>query len=168
MDEPSGVKAQIDFLKATLKRESGSYSKKRDKYSAKAFWFKIGVVASGAATTVLLGIKPYFADWEAEISIVALLISAFVPVALAWEAFFDYRWLWVRYNATLMALYSISDDLNFRELGSTLSSEDVKGFYDRLETTLKENDSAWFDKRMSDIKAEQDRAAAAASTKKQT
>ena len=166
MDEPNSVRAQIDFLKTTLNRESGSYSRKRDQYSTKAFYFKIGVVAAGASTTVLLGIKPYCAQWEAQISILALMISAFVPVALAWEAFFDYRWLWVRYNATLMALYSISDDLNFRELGSTLSSEDVKGFYDRLETALKENDSAWFDKRMSDIKAEQDRTAAEASPEK--
>jgi hypothetical protein len=76
----------------------------------------------------------------------------------SFEAFFDPRWLWVQYTATLFKVYSISDDLDFLVAKSPdPPPEKVDELYTRLQEVLRASGTAWANKRLQDEAAGQPR-----------
>jgi hypothetical protein len=85
------------------------------------------------------------------IDLAALAISASIAVVSAYEAFFDHRWLWIKYTNTLSQLYAISDDLDFIVAGASLpTDEELEKLHIRRQSILKETGAAWYDKRAQD------------------
>jgi hypothetical protein len=109
----------------------------------------------GAFITILLGTKNLLSEQkqvETWLSIAALCLSAVIPIIAACEAFFDPRWLWVQYTATLGRIYSISDDLEYLIASeeAPLSRDKLDELYNRLQAALQETNTAWTSKRLKD------------------
>jgi hypothetical protein len=157
--EPRQTK-EIEFLRGRLKQSIDFFHRRRDLSRKAAVTTKMLVGILGAATTIALGIKPYGFYDQDRLSVAALCFSSAVPVFAAWEAFYDPRWLWVRYNETLGRLYAISDDFEYAlASGQPLAQEAVDKLYARLQDVLQETNKAWSDKRVKDRAAEQTKAA---------
>lgn len=110
---------------------------------------KIITASLAAATTLLLGLKssPIFKEYENGFSSAALLFSAVVPVLVAWDTFFDHRWLWVRFTAAVTSLFKIRDDLNYSEANKELTQKVLDGFYGQFRNAVDQTSSSWLEKR---------------------
>jgi SMODS and SLOG-associating 2TM effector domain 1 len=161
MNEGTGQPKQVEFLRVRLQQEIDSFRKRRISNRTKAFLVKIMTVTLGALATVALGIKGYLpTGYESELSVFALCITAAVPILATWETFFDHRWLWIQYTATLAELYSISDKLEYTMAsGLPLNQETFDELYIRLETALMNTKTAWSEKRLTDAERQKDNAA---------
>jgi hypothetical protein len=138
-----------DFLRTQLKINIDGFRVRRAASKKKAFLIRMAVVTLGALTTLLLGLKsnPVFHDCEDYMSAVALLFSAVIPVFAAWDAFYDHRWLWVRYTVAQQTLYGISDDMEFALTEGDLTKEKLEALYGRFRAALQETNSAWTERR---------------------
>ena len=104
-----------------------------------AFSIRMVIVVFGSLTTILLGIKEYRITDEKVLSAIALCLSAVIPIFSAWEAFFDHRWLWLRYTSTLDNLYTISDELEYvLASGKPAPKEQLDSFHQRMQAALQE------------------------------
>jgi len=138
----------------TIERETpgaGSVLRKklqgaRDKYyddgyknRQKALRVRVSLAAAGALTTLLLGLKssPPFAPYEAWLSAVALIISAFVPILTAWDSFCDYAWRWNLDRRTYHQLDRLLDDYDVKAANaSPLPIADINDLYARYRAAL--------------------------------
>ena len=143
---------QFEFLKNTLERNIVSFRGKRDASRKLAFRLKLLTAVMGTLATIFLGLKAYptFKDHDEILSVSALTLSAMIPVFAAWDAFFDYRWLWIRYTATLNILYGIRDEMEYGQAGGLLPGEKMGRLFDRMQSALGETDSDWARKRQKD------------------
>ena len=120
-------------------------------------------MTAGAATTILIGLSKYVPHYPDYMAALALVISAFVPAVAAIESLYEPRRMWIVYNGTLVALYGLSDELEFATLAQNLPPEGLKTYFDRLESILGDADSSWQKQRLSsaerDAKTEADRTA---------
>jgi hypothetical protein len=143
--------ASSAYLKEQLKQNIEGFRVRRAGNKRKAFLLRMAVVIFGALTTLLLGLKtnPKVAEFVDGDTLTgfALLCSSTVPIFSAWDAFFDHRWLWVRYAGAQQALYGILDDLEFG--GEKLSDEDFAKLYQRFRQVLDETNDSWNQKRLS-------------------
>jgi Protein of unknown function (DUF4231) len=157
MTQHANSHRQFDVFKMTLDKNIDSFRHKRDSSRQLAFRFKITTISVGALTTMVLGLKPYvdFTNSDAILSSIALVLSAVIPIFTAWEAFFDYRWLWIRYTGALNSLYAIRDELEYAHAAGALAKEQLDPLFSRLQRTLEDVDSAWVEKRRTDAKPEQ-------------
>ena len=86
----------------------------------------------------------------------AIILSASAAVINTWGAFYDYRWFWATYTTTLIALYAISDDLEYEMAsGDGISQDRINFFYSRLQNTLREAATSWSQKRMQEAVPQQ-------------
>jgi hypothetical protein len=115
----------ITLFRNLLTENIEGFRQSADKNRRRALIAKIITASLAAATTLLLGLKsnPIFTEHENAFSSAALVFSAFVPVLVAWDSFFDHRWLWVRFTAAVTSLFKISDDLNYSEAKKELSQK---------------------------------------------
>jgi hypothetical protein len=124
-----------------------------------AFRLKMTVVILGAATTFILGLKPYFdtsvksaeLHSDAILSIIALLLSAIIPIFTAWDAFYDHRWLWVRYTGTLNTLNGILDELGYATKAGEVPKETLDELFEKTEKTLSEVGADWSHHRVKEV-----------------
>ncbi|MDO9062408.1 MAG: SLATT domain-containing protein [Bradyrhizobium sp.] len=148
--EPIHERADIAFLRRRLAENISTFKSRRLHNRSMAFRLKMVVVALGVAATILLGLKQYAAAYTGEsFGAIALVLTAAVPIFATWDAFFDYRWLWVRYTAVLDTLYAVSDDLEFAIVQQNEPTiADVKVLFERMQGGLLEANKQWEQKRV--------------------
>lgn len=134
---------QIAFLHQQVEAQKRSFRRSRKFYENWAFRFRIGLIVVGVLTTVLLGIKKYFPHAEEDLTLAAFLVSACVPIAVAIESFYDYRRAWIRSNAALMALYHVSEKLEFKRAGGIVFPDEAQQLFDQFEAALKGSNDEW-------------------------
>jgi hypothetical protein len=139
------------FLKKQLEQNIAGFRARRVKNKRKAFFLRMTVVTLGAITTLLIALKTNL--WVTQridsdfLAAAALASSAAVPIFSAWDAFFDHRWLWVRYAGAQQALYGVLDDLEFG--GDKLSDKELEELYLRFRQVLQQTNDSWYLKRSS-------------------
>jgi hypothetical protein len=140
------VNTKLDFLRTQLKTNIDGFRARQADSKRKGFLIRMTVVVLGALTTVLLGLKAntLFSSYDSAMSAAALVLSATIPIFSAWDAFYDHRWLWIRYAAAQQGLYGILDDLEYA--GPNISSDKLDELYARFRAVLQETNSAWRDK----------------------
>jgi hypothetical protein len=148
------MEAQVDLLRTAVDKNIKTFQTRRDFNRARAFRLRLTVVGVGTLTTISLGLKPYvgFQHSDAILSSIALVLSASVPIFAAWEAFFDHRWLWIRYTGTLNALYAIRDELNFAHASGEIKPTQLAALFLRLQNTLEEVNADWSKQRKEALK----------------
>jgi hypothetical protein len=143
---------EMEFLEERLTFFIKDYKNKRDKSRDLSNSVKIISISVGAIVTILVGLKsafdatyPSVGIW---ISAVTLILSAALTSLGAWEAFADHRWKWIRYRATLSALYTIQDDFRFgRASKGGMSVEQVTEFYRQVRNAVHETNQEWMAQR---------------------
>lgn len=145
---------QIAFLRKQLEAQTKSFRRSRKFYENWAFGFRIGRVFVGGLTTVLLGIKKYFPHSEEDLTLVAFLVSACVPIAVAIESFYDYRRAWIRSNVVLMALYGVSDELEFKSARGMVAPDEAQLLFGKFEAALKGSNDEWSKDHVSALNAD--------------
>jgi hypothetical protein len=141
------VKPKLEFLRTQLKTNIDGFRARQADSRRKAFLIRMAVVVLGALTTILLGLKAntLFSSYDSAMSAAALFLSATIPIFSAWDAFYDHRWLWIRYTSAQQGLYGILDDLEYA--GPNISGDKLDELYMRFRAVLQEANSAWMDKR---------------------
>jgi hypothetical protein len=141
---------EIEFVEGRLSFFIGDYKRKRNNNRDLSNSVKITTIAVGAIVTILIGLKPSFdatptAPW---LSALTLVLSAGLTSLGAWEAFADHRWKWIRYRATLSALYTIQDDFHFRRKSKqNLTVKEVEEFYMQMRGAVHETNQEWMSQR---------------------
>ncbi|GEM_PF-4602583 len=151
MSDSEGIPSKrLKALKKNVITESGRFKEWAESNKNKAFICRIAVVILGAVTTFALGLKSIplsgyeGADWERAMSIVALLCSAAIPVCAAWDAFCDYRSMWVQFTSTYTSLYSLWDDIDCLEMDrSQITEASVERLCGRYKAILGTTNNAW-------------------------
>ena len=160
MQQEIQIKDEVRFLRDRLEQEKGRFHKRRDENRSKAFRLKMAMVSLSALTTVIVGINASLPDkdkWSIALSAFALCTSAAVPILAAWEAFFDHRWLWIQYTATLGELYSLSDELDYElSSGLPISQDKLHKIWTRFQVALQSTNKEWETKRSQDKAQDQE------------
>jgi hypothetical protein len=80
--------------------------------------------------------------------VVTLVVSASLTALGAWDAFADHRWKWIRYRATLSMLYTLQEDLDYRQASKTqLSADEIDQYFQQLKQTVHETSQEWMSQR---------------------
>lgn len=135
----SSFQEELDFLQQRADRE-------RKLYRTRAFIYKILAVALAAAITVLLGLNVggmlanVFRD-------IALGFGAAITVLNAVDAFFDYRFLWMRETMLWSKLEALMRDFKLYALHLKPEADRERmldEFRSRLDQILEEYMQDWF------------------------
>lgn len=147
----------IATLRRKLTENIDGFCLSAAKNKRRALIIKMTAASLGAATTLLLGLKsiPIFRDYENEFSALALVFSAVVPVFVAWDTFFDHRWLWVRFTAAHNLLFKTRDDLDYAEANKGLTHEVLDGLYKQFRYAVDQTSDSWIEKKESPTAGEQ-------------
>jgi len=141
--------SKAKYLAETINEQIESFSQRRIKNKGKAFWFKMLITSSSAATTVLLGLQglEHFTMFNAPIMAknLALLLSALVTLFSAWDAFFNHKALWVRYTKTVSQLKSIGSELAYltSKGAQALKEEDADRLFQKYQSVVEETNTFW-------------------------
>lgn len=86
----------------------------------------------------------------------ALVTSAGMTVASAWEGYFRNKEMWVQKTDTLNLLYALDSDIRYARTckGESLTAEVTDAFYRRSEEILSEANKAWMGIRTTQLTGE--------------
>jgi hypothetical protein len=111
----------------------------------RGFRLKLLITGLSALTTVLLGLKGFSELVGTVVQNVALITSALVSLFAAWDAFFNYRAIWLRFQATLGQLKELEKDLRYQtaEGGQPLDDAKLDELYGRYRQIMSEHNASW-------------------------
>lgn len=111
----------------------------------RGFRLKLLITGLSALTTVLLGLKGFGELVGTVLQNVALVTSALVSLFAAWDAFFNYRATWLRFQATLGQLKELEKDLRYQtaEGGQPLDDAKLDELYGRYRLIMSEHNASW-------------------------
>ena len=141
------------FLQNELESNIKTLREETRKQKNKAKLFQGLSIVIGALITLALGVEVSEDHTQFQKNI-ALLLGVLLTVINGWNALFDYRKLWIRQKSTLLSLYQLRNELNYRLANTTQCSVD-----DLFESYLSiwEADSAeWTQIMRKDSKSPQD------------
>lgn len=137
----STVESKLEHLRQEISAQIASFDLRRKDNKKKAFAIRIGIIASGTATTVILGLS--FPGYEQTAKNVALVLSAVATLLSAWENYFNHRQLWIRYTATSSNLKRLLSDLNYISLSESVSEKGIDSVFKRFQSELIETNQEW-------------------------
>jgi hypothetical protein len=150
---------QASVLKDRLDKNIDSFYNKRISNRRWALFFRLTIVSLGALTTILIGLSNIAFEDDPDprrFLVPALIVSAIIPIVAAWDAFYDSRWLWIRYTETLTALYGIRDQFLFAQAADNVSEEEkekkIADLFAELQKTLAESNQQYTKNRLEDKK----------------
>jgi hypothetical protein len=129
-----------------------SYQRRREKNRAHAFRLRIAGTVFSAMTTLLLGLQVSEQVLGPTLKNVALCLSVFVTVITAWESFFDYKGLWVKYSKSRAQLLAVRAELDYLLAGAKPSLSDgkvelpddkVDPLFRQYQSILEETNASW-------------------------
>ena len=137
-----------DYLQTKLDAYIRYFDAKGKRHQKAAFLLKLSVAALGAATTICLGLKfaepaqtdaVTYATW---LSNTALILSALVTVLSVGDTFFNPRALWMEYSSAEAALKALKDALEFQTSSGTISDDDRKSLFTKMQKILNDTTQA--------------------------
>ena len=136
---------RLDCLRKEVDDLVGRYQRESSRYKKDAFRLKIVSVFLAGTISVLLGLKLDEGTTKI-LTNIALVLSAFISVLSAYEAFFDPRSLWIRETVTFARLKDLQRDMRFWASGQDPESIDVElleHFKRRLDSILQDTLKYW-------------------------
>jgi hypothetical protein len=137
----------LDDLRDKIQKRVKSFDERRIFYRKGAERTAIFNAAISALTTFLIGVGQIYN--LKLLSVIALGTSAMTVVVASIDNFYAYRKRWVDNNYTLMHLYELKADIEYRtELIGNLPEEEVTHFHHRYQSILKRANDAWKEDRL--------------------
>ncbi|GBE95709.1 DUF4231 domain-containing protein [Nostoc cycadae] len=136
---------KINFIKQKIDKRIGSFRERRNENRSNAIRIKLISLSVASLTTVLLGLNGLNNTDKIVLQNVAFTLSAVTTLLTAWDTFFNYRGLWVKYTTTLNELYELKDNLEYLSTGeiTNISKEDLDKLYQRYQSILNETNATW-------------------------
>lgn len=145
---------QLTFLKTKVSHEIEQFERRVESNRKWAVRLRLATVTIGVLTTILIGIIKYVSvSWVTPDHMIAsaFVLSSFVPLVSAIESIYEPRRMWIVYNGTVVALYGLSDELEFETLGNEIQPARLKAFFDRFESILGDANANWQKQRLSSV-----------------
>ncbi|MCK4562778.1 MAG: DUF4231 domain-containing protein [Flavobacteriaceae bacterium] len=136
------ISVKVEWINNRLLELIDDFDKKKTYNRKKAFYSYLVVTILGATITVLLGLNISYLEYV--FRGIALCLGAIITIYSAYNSFFNFKGLWLKYNDTKNKLYSIKDDLNYFLAGNeNINSEELNKFKKRLDNILSEINEEW-------------------------
>ena len=137
---------QFSLLKDQILKRIENFDKKRISYrrGTARTYFSTAILA--ALSTVLLGM--HIDGWAEPVRVIVLIITAFLSILNSYNAFYNYKELWVANNDALNKLYALGFSMDFAAKGKNpLSDQDIQAFKDQYQSILNELNQVWYKSR---------------------
>ena len=147
---------KMAYLEKEISRNINKMKKKADKNKRRASIVSISSAVLGALVTVALGLQ--IESIEEVLKNIALVSGALISVVNAFESFFGYRSLWLKQKATLLNLYSLSNEIEFFKTGledsSDIDENVVSNYFQRYQDIWDVASEEWLRLRREQIQSE--------------
>jgi hypothetical protein len=143
---------KLKLIESEIDDRVREFARKRKGDKRWAFGLKVAGVSLAAIITVLLGLQ-LGDEWSGPFKNIALVLGALITVFNAYEAFYDYRALWVRRTVTLVNLYKLQRDFRFYKSGvepAEISNTTLERFKNRLDEIMDNDLRNWLKLRDAD------------------
>ena len=120
-----------DFFSSALESSITIIKKKSKKNK-----FKTGLINGlsiiwGALITLILGFDVSNENTQLQKNL-ALIVGALLTIINGWGVLFDYKKLWVRQKITLLSLYQLKNELDFRKSKNNQKIDDLFEEYQKI------------------------------------
>ncbi len=143
---------KLKLIESEIDDRVREFARKRRSDKHWAFGLKVSSVLLAAIITVLLGLQ-LGDEWSGPFKNIALVLGVLITVFNAYEAFYDYRALWVRRTVTLVNLYKLQRDFRFYVSGvepDEISKAALERFKNRLDEIMDSDLRNWLKLRDAD------------------
>lgn len=128
----ASVTNTMDFLSSELDKSISIIKKKSRKNKIKTAIVNGMSIVLGALIALILGFDLPEENSQIQKNI-ALIISALLTIVNGWGVLFDYKKLWIRQKTTLLSLYQLKNELNFRRLDNNeVDVDDLFNAYQKI------------------------------------
>jgi hypothetical protein len=140
---------KINFIKEKIDKRINSFRERRKENRKSTIRLKVVSLSVASLTTILLGLNGLNPSSKIIFQNVAFTLSAVTTLLTAWDTFFNYRGLWIKYTTTLNELYELKDNLDYLSTGEkgNISTEDLDKLYQRYQSILNETNATWVELR---------------------
>jgi hypothetical protein len=131
-----------EFVERLVSQQVAGFDDSRKFYRGGHFKISIITALLSAGTTVLISLGETY-DWY--YATIALFTSAAITVVAAWNAFFQYRELWIQKTDAWMELSKLQSNIEFAKAksGGTIPEQDLQRFYERFEAIVMNEHELW-------------------------
>lgn len=134
---------QLELLKASIENSIVSSKSRRKYYEMRSFYAFISTAFLAAITTIILGIN--IETWANEIRIASLIITSLITFITSYNAFFNFKDLWVANNRALNQMYELRFTILFSEAGDIpIDMAKAEAFRKQYQEILNELNSSWY------------------------
>lgn len=141
---PKEIIGKKEYISKVLDKHIASYDNKRSFNHNKALRLFLMVTTLGATNTILLGLD--IEEYQEHLRISALILSALITLASAYNAFFNNKALWIKYTKASNELKGIRADFIYYLAGkddAELEIDVLNSIKKRLDETLEDVNNNW-------------------------
>ncbi|WP_445359563.1 DUF4231 domain-containing protein [Microbulbifer sp. ANSA005] len=106
--------SEADFLQNEISKSIQTLKNKVKKNKTRVKWINAALISLGSIITFTLGVDIPEDSIKIQKNL-ALFFSALLTTISSWNAFFNYKKLWIRQKTTLLALYQLQNELGYRK-----------------------------------------------------
>jgi len=142
---------QFTFLKGLIEKRIEGINSRRIYYRKCAFRAFISTAALAALNTILLGL--HIDQLSIELKNTALVVSSIITIINTYNAFFNYKELWIGNNDALNRFYALKFNIQYYENGTPpLDPNQVDIFKNEYQSILDELNQTWQKSRLDNHK----------------
>jgi hypothetical protein len=120
-----------DFFSSVLESSITIIKKKSKKNKFKTGLINGLSIILGALITLILGFDVSNENTQLQKNL-ALIVGALLTIINGWGVLFDYKKLWVRQKITLLSLYQLKNELDFRKSKNNQKIDDLFEEYQKI------------------------------------
>jgi hypothetical protein len=135
------AKEKIQLLKEAIEKRIQSVDSKRLFYRKQSFKMFTASIILSAITTVLLGLK--IPELNEFVRLTALVISTVLMIINGYNAFFNYKDLWLANNMARNKLYSLQFSIEFMEKGGAITDDNASSLKNTYQDIIDELNAGW-------------------------
>lgn len=145
LEKDEEINRKINFIQEKIDKRISSFRKRRDENRKSTIQAKLLSLAVASLTTILLGLTGINPSSKIIIQNIAFIFSAVTTLLTAWDTFFNYRGLWIRYTVTLNELYELRDNIEYLRTSEkeNIKIEDLDKLYQQYQKILDETNTTW-------------------------
>jgi len=137
----SDATEKIQLLKDAIEKRVQSVDSKRMYYRKQSLTMFTASTILSAIITILLGLK--IPELNEFVRLTALIISTTLTIINGYNAFFNYRDLWLANNMARNKLYSLQFSIEFMEKGGAITNDNADSLKNTYQDIIDELNAGW-------------------------